>query len=606
LTESLALNMVAPFAPSRLKADIGFASHIGKRDENQDFAAACLADSNSHHGLVAALADGVGGRKGGRVAAELSVRSFIDDYLSQTEALSPQKTAGRAIESINYWIHRQGTKDENNKGMACAFTGLVIKGNRLHSFHIGDTRLYRWREGYLGQLTRDHKPEGAENSHFLTRAIGFEEVVRIDYRVHDIAPYDRLLLCSDGMHTKVSEEQINQALDARLSAEAAAQKLVDIAIGNGGDDNATVLVIDVFELPPATVKDLDATISKLPMLDPPETGQVVDEFKLEGLLADGVYSRVFRARDLKARDPNSPQAVVLLKFPKPHNLGTDTMARAAFVRETWVASRVQHIWIGGVLLLPPKRQTCLYVAQPFYVGETLEKRLERSPAISVDEGLDIAIKLSKALGSLHRVGIIHRDVKPENIILLKDGGLKLIDLGFARLPALDQPAGILPPGTNNYMAPEMFDGKWGDERSDIFALGITLYRMFVGGAFPYGESEPFTKPTLKRPVALSKRRKDIPGWIESIITQALAPDPNERFQDGFEMAFKLETGSFSARPTSLNKAYSQTYPQRPWQALSFALLILVLMLGAMQFGLVEDVSLEDIKPWLREHGFPEL
>src|SRR5690606_37447894 len=89
-------HMAVTAAPTRLKADIGFASHIGRHDDNQDFAAACLADVRSHHGLVAAVADAVGGRKGGRVAAELSVRAFIDDFLSQTEALSPQKTAGRA------------------------------------------------------------------------------------------------------------------------------------------------------------------------------------------------------------------------------------------------------------------------------------------------------------------------------------------------------------------------------------------------------------------------------------------------------------------------------------------------------------------------------
>ncbi|MDC7683126.1 protein kinase [Asticcacaulis sp. BYS171W] len=593
--------MVATATHSRLKAAVGFATHIGRREDNQDFAASCLADDGSHHGLVAALADGVGGRKGGRVAAELSVRSFIDDYLSQTEALSPQKTAGRALESINYWIFRQGEKDENVKGMSCAFTGVVIKGNRLHSFHVGDTRLYRWREGYLGQMTRDHKPQGGEDSPFLTRAIGFEEVVRIDYRIHDIFPHDRLLLCSDGVHGKVSENQINTILSERHSADDTAQKLVDLAIHNGGDDNATVLVIDIFELPPATVKDLDAAIAKLPMLDPPETGAIVDDFKLEAMLADGVYSRVFRARDLSA---TGPQSNVLLKFPKPHNLGAETMARAAFVRETWVASRVQHIWIGSVLQLPPKRQTCLYVAQPFYEGETLEKRLSRSPELSLEEGIDIATKLAKALGSLHRVGIIHRDVKPDNIILLKDGGLKLVDLGFARLPALDEKTGILPPGTNNYMAPELFEGQWGDERSDIFALGVTLHRMFTGGSYPYGEAEPFAKPVLKRPDPLTKKRKDAPGWLESLILQALAPNPDERFQDGFEMAFKLETGSYGAAPASLRKTYGA--PQRPWQIATAVLTALVLWLGAMQLGLLPGLDVEQVKAVLREHGFPDL
>ncbi|WKL58685.1 protein kinase [Asticcacaulis sp. ZE23SCel15] len=562
-------------ATTRLKAAIGYSSHIGRRSDNQDFAAACLADARSHHGLVAAVADGVGSRKGGRVAAELAVRSFIDDYLSQSEALSPQKTAGRALESINHWIHLQGIKDENLKGMACVFTGIVIKGRRLHSFHIGDTRLYRLREGAMGLLTRDHKPDGAEASNFITRAIGFDEAVRIDYRVHDVMPHDRLLLCSDGVHGKLNDTQIGNILAQRLSPDETAKKLIDLAMELGGDDNTTALIIDIFELPPATVKDLDAFISRLPMRDPPEVGEEIDGFKLEAMLSDGIYSRVFRARDL-----NEPRTVIL-KFPKPHNLQADTSARQAFVRETWVASRVQHIWIGSVLLLPPKRQTCLYVAQPYYEGETLEKRLSRKPAVSLTEGLDIAIKLAKALGSLHRAGVIHRDVKPDNIILLRDGGLKLLDLGFARLPLLDQPIGIIPPGTANYMSPEMFDGEWGNEQSDIFALGVTIYRMFSGGAFPYGESEPFTKPNLTRPDSLLKKRKDLPAWLESLIVQALAPDATERFQDGFEMAFKLESGAYAAAPTSLKQRYFERFPQRFWQLTTLILfIVLLLVLGS--------------------------
>jgi len=595
--------MAVTAAPTRLKADIGFASHIGRRDENQDFAAACLADARSHHGLVAAVADGVGGRKGGRVAAELSVRAFIDDYLSQTEALSPQKTAGRALESINYWIHRQGQKDEKLRGMSCAFTGIVLKGNRLHSFHVGDTRLYRWRDDSLGQLTRDHRPDGAEDTSFLTRAIGFEEVVRIDYRIHDVFAHDRLILCSDGLHTVLNEAQFSSVLSDRAPPELTARRLVDLALSHGADDNTTALVVDVFELPPATVQDLDAVMARLPMREPPEVRQVIDGFRLEAILADGVYSRVFRATNLKA---GSPQANVLLKFPKPQNLGAETQARAAFLRETWVASRVQHMWIGSVLLLPPKRQTCLYVAQPFYAGETLEKRLLRTPRLSADEGLDIAVKLAKALGSLHRVGVIHRDIKPENVILLKDGGLKLIDLGFARLPALDERSGLLPPGTHNYMAPELFDGNWGDERSDIFALGVTLYRLFSGGAWPYPEAEPFTRPDLKRPEALTKFRQDIPGWLESLIVQALAPEAAERFDDGFEMAFKLETGAYGTRPASLKRPFPERHPERVWQIVSAVLTLMVLELLALQSGLIPDSLIDNLRTLLRTHGFPDL
>jgi len=205
------------------------------------------------------------------------------------------------------------------------------------------------------------------------------------------------------------------------------------------------------------------------------------------------------------------------------------------------------MWIGSVLTLAHGRQTCLYVAQPFYVGETLEHRLLRMPRVRLKEGVSIATKLAKALGSLHRAGIIHRDVKPENIILMADGGLKLVDLGVARIPNLVKDD-VFVPGTPSYKAPELFTGKPGDERSDIFALGVTLYRMFTGGSYPFGEISPGETPRFKQPGRLTAKRTDLPAWLESLILQALAPNPADRFQDGFEMAFKLETGTYGAEP----------------------------------------------------------
>ena len=577
---------------SRLDIAAGFATDIGKRDENQDFAALCLEDGQRHHGAVAALADGVGGRKGGRVAAELSVRTFIDDYLGQSELLSPQKTAARALESINYWLYREGQKNENLKGMCAAFTGIVIKGRRLHSFHAGDTRLYRLRAGQLDLLTHDHKPEGPDNSPFITRAVGAEEAIRIDYGVHDIFPHDRLMLCSDGVHGFVGQAQILSLLDGRAAPEETAQKLVAQAMAHGGDDNATALVIDVIDLAPATIEDLNLAISRLPIIEPPHTNDLIDGFRLEKQLADGVYSRVFRARDMREfRTGISPH--VVLKFPKPHTIGSESSAREAFMREAWVASRVQHMWIGSVLDIAPGRQTCLYVAQPYYAGETLEHRLLRSPKITLKEGVAIATKLAKALGSLHRAGIIHRDVKPENIILTADGGFKLVDLGVARIPGIDKDS-LFVPGTPSYKAPELFDGKPGDERSDIFAMGVTLYRMFTG-AYPFGEIETGQIPRFNKPEPLTARRRDLPAWLDSVILQALAPNPADRFQDGFEMAFKLETGSHGAEPDFFRRhSWLARNQVNTWRGISLVLaLIIAALLATARF---------DFPPWV-EHAW---
>ncbi|ESQ89191.1 bifunctional protein-serine/threonine kinase/phosphatase [Asticcacaulis benevestitus] len=593
------MNPTPPTSPdSKLDIAAGFASDIGKRDENQDFAALCLEDGQRLHGAVAALADGVGGRKGGRVAAELSVRTFIDDYLGQSELLSPRKTAARALESINYWLFREGQKNENLKGMCAAFTGVVIKGRRLHSFHAGDTRLYRLRAGQLELLTQDHKPEGADGSSFITRAVGAEEAIRIDYGAHDIFPHDRLMLCSDGVHGFVSQTQILALLDARTSPDETAQKLVSMALAHGGDDNATAMVIDVIDLPPATIEDLNLAIAKLPMIEPPHTGETIDGFRLDRQLADGIYSRVFRARDMREfRTGVSPH--VVLKFPKPHTIGSESSARSAFMREAWVASRVQHMWIGSVLDIAPGRQSCLYVAQPYYAGETLEHRLSRAPKIRLEEGVAIATKLAKALGSLHRAGIIHRDVKPENIILMPEGGFKLVDLGVARIPGIDKDS-LFVPGTPSYKAPELFDGKPGDERSDIFAMGVTLYRLFTGGAYPFGEIETGQTPKFSKPELLTSRRGDLPAWLDSLILQALAPNPQDRFRDGFEMAFKLETGAHGAEPDFFRKhSWLGRNQIGIWRGVSlFLALVIVAMLLTSRYHIVLPPWVMDALRWI--------
>ena len=596
------------YAKMHLNIATGFATETGRRHDNQDFAALCLDEAHGAHGAVAAIADGLGGMKGGRVAAELTVRTFIDDYLGQSDLLSPRKTASRALESINYWLHREGTKNETLKGLSCAFTGVVIKGRRLHVFHVGDTRMWRLREGVLTQLTRDHKPEGAEQTSYITRAIGREEAVRIDYMAFDVAPHDRLLLTSDGVHGFLSAAQISAILEQRSSPDETARHLVASAIGHHSDDNATALLIDVIDLAPATIEDLTAAIAELPLIDPPKVGDIVDGFRMERMLADGVYSRVFRAHDI--RDNRQGAQNVLIKFPKPHTIGSEKAARVAFMREAWVASRVQHIWIGAVLALPPGRQTCLYIAQPYYVGETLERRLRRAPKIGLNEGVSIATRLAKAIGSLHRAGIIHRDVKPENIILLNGGGLKLVDLGVARIPGMDKGGldkdGVFVPGTPAYKAPEQFEAKGraqaaGDERTDIFALGVTLYRMFAGGAFPYGEIEPGATPKFSRPERLTHLRPDLPAWLESLILQAIAPDPADRFRDGFEMAFKLETGTYGAEPDfAFRHSWLGRHQVGLWRSATALLLAaLIGVLSAAAMGV-------EIGPVLRDWGHQAL
>ena len=557
-----------------LQVRVGFVSETGKRASNEDYVAACLGQAGTFgRDIVAAVADGVGGHNGGREAAELTVRTFLDAYYSLPETLGVRRVASRALESANSWIHAQGRVDPRLGNMSCAFSAMILSRRTCHVIHIGDTRAYRLSEGRLELLTKDHVAGRGDLAHVLSRAIGFEEFARFDYASIGLRQHDRLLICSDGVHGVLSDHRLQELLGERTPPEESARTLVDAALAAGSSDNATALVLDVVDLPPADRNELTHAIETLPILELPSSGDTVDDFVLEEMLSDGRYSRLFKATDKRQNRK------LVLKFPHPR-VASEGSYRLAFVREAWVAARVRSLWIGEIVELEAGRQTRLYSVMPLYEGETLEQRLNRSPQLSLTEGIGIATKLARAVATLHRAGIIHRDIKPDNVILLGSGGLRLVDLGVARVPLLeDFPAEDIP-GTASYMAPELFNGHAGDEFSDLYALGVTVYRLFTS-AYPYGEIEPFSRPRFGKPAPLSRYRPDLPAWLDAVIGKALHVDPAQRFGDVIEFAHELENGAMWAKPAvATRRSLYERNPLVFWKILSAGLVITIAVLLA--------------------------
>jgi serine/threonine protein phosphatase PrpC len=560
-----------------VRAGVGFASETGPRQRNEDFAGAVFGWElpQPRGDVVAAIADGIGGAKGGRVAAETAVRGFLDGFCDLPETLEVRRAGAKVLDALNGWIFSQGQRDDKLAGMGCTFTALVLRGRIAHVLHVGDTRVYRLRGDRLACLTVDHVREaGTARSTILNRALGVETEIRLDYATQPMARHDRFLLCSDGVHGFLRTEAMVDILCQRSASEDSARALVAAALDAGSTDNCTALVIDVVDLPTAESADIGAVILQLPLIPVPVDGETVDGFVLKVLVSDGRYTRLFGAVDeVEGGD-------VVLKFPKPQVAAVATI-RAAFVREAWVGARDYSPWVGRTIELPPGRQTCLYTVMPLYQGELLETRLSRRPAIGLEEGRNIAIKLARGAGALHRAGIIHRDIKPDNVILEAEGSLKLIDLGVVRVPGMEDfpPEDI--PGTQGYMAPEMFGGEPGNESTDIYALGVTLFRAFTG-EFPYGNPDAAERPRRDRPKPLSILRPDLPAWLERALGRAIAIDPAERFRDMNELAMEMETGP--ARPPLMARrppTFYERAPVRFWQGVS-ALLALALLLALLR------------------------
>lgn len=558
----------------------GFCSDTGKRSGNEDYVAVMRGEPG--FGVVAALADGVGGHLGGRVAAELSVRGFIDGYLGQSPLLGVRAAAGRALDPLNRWVHAIGRSDPALEAMACTFTALILRGRHAHVVHVGDSRLYRLRDGVLHCLTTDHVLDRRGLSHVLTRAVGLGEELAAAWDVSPVRQADRFLLCSDGVHGSLRDRQL-LALLGQGDCDTASAALVRAALDAGSTDNVTACVLEVSSLPPPDQGDIETALSGLPLAGDVQAGQVIDGFRLERLLSEGRDFRVFLARD-----EIRPELPCVLKLARPASAGDparQVLASQALAREAWIGARVRSPWLGEGIEVPPERRSVLYLAMPFYAGETLEQRLRRAPRLSLAEGLGIGIRLGRAVAALHRAGVIHRDIKPENVILT-GGGLRLIDLGVARLARLEAPDAThssgTPPGTASYRAPEMLAGtEAGSEATDQFALGVTLFRAFTG-AYPYGEVEPFSHPRFGTPASLMKARPDLPPWLDPILSQAVAVSPGARFGDVIELIFALEHGAERAvvAPAGPRPLFERD-PLRAWKTLCAGLALLLLLALAL-------------------------
>jgi serine/threonine protein phosphatase PrpC len=555
-----------------VRASVGFASKTGPRKANEDFAGAVSGNDlpEPRQEVIAAIADGIGGAKGGRVAAETAVRGFLDGFCDLPETMEVQRAGAKIVSALNGWINTIGRQDPKLAGMGCTLTALVLRGRVAHLLHVGDTRAYRLSGSRLTCLTTDHvRQDGGRRSHTLNRALGVEAEVRLDYATQPVTLHDRFLLCSDGVHGFLTDQSIADILRERSAPEDTAGALVGAALQSGSTDNCTALVMDVVALPTAGSADISAAILRLPVIPAPIRGETIDGFVLKALISEGRYSRLFGAED------EIEGGTVALKFPKPQMASVDAY-RAAFVREAWVGARVHNPWVGRVIELPPGRQTCLYTVMPLYQGELLETRLSRSPALGLEEGRNITVKLARAVAALHRAGIIHRDIKPDNVILEGGGSLKLIDLGVVRVPGLEEfpPENI--PGTAAYMAPEMFAGEPGNEATDVYALGVTMFRAFAG-EFPYGNVDATAPPRRSRAKDLSTLRPDLPAWLEAVLARAIAVDPARRFDDMVEFALVMEAGPARA-PAEIRRPRTlyERAPLQVWQGIAALLAVALL------------------------------
>lgn len=553
---------------SQLRVSVGNASLTGPRPRNEDFCGVVTPEGEvlETKGVLAAVADGVGGAAAGREAAEYTVRGLLSDYYATPDTWSINKALEAVCEALNRWLISHAAARRELAGMATTLSALVMRGNRWHSCHIGDSRIYLLRDGALNRLSEDHVWDHPEMRHVLKRAVGLDAHLVLDLGDGELQAGDVFLIASDGVWGALGDRAIAQILAAQADAQEAASELAMSAVGRGAQDNCTALVLRVEQVPEANLRDRLSGGLKLPLPPRLKPGQQLDGLVVEELLHESRVTLLYRVRDERTGER--------LVMKTLRNDAADEEARNALIHEEWLAKRAISHYFPQVVERADRAH--LYYLMTWHEGQTLQAMLDRGHRFSIAELGQVGMRLLKGIATLHRQGVLHRDIKPDNLHQGQDGRLRILDLGVAASDGVNLQE-INNPGTPSYMAPELFAGEPASVSSDLYAAGVTLYQMLTR-KYPYGEIEPFQKPRFGDPMSPLRYRPDIPQWLEAVVLKAVARDAQDRFETAEEFLLALEYGAQKPLRTPRKMPLLQRDPHLPLKLLALASIALNLLL----------------------------
>lgn len=541
-----------------LSTTSGYSSLTGPRPRNEDFCGLVTPEGTdlATKGILVAVADGVGGQQGGREASEYTVRGLLADYYATPDTWSPPRALDTVLKAQNRWLMAQGAVRRELAGMATTLSAVVLLGSRYYTAHIGDSRIYLRRAGELLRLTSDHVWEHPDMQHVLKRAIGLDARLALDLGDGELCAGDVFLLASDGVWNTLGDARIDALLRQYRDPQAAATALAQGALDHGAQDNCTAVIVRVDSIQQASLRDrLAAGRALLPPLRL-KPGEEIDGLRVEVLLHESRVTLLYRVLD-----PATGQRGVLKTLRAD---ACDREAQNALIYEEWLARRVTSHHFPQVV--NHERRTHLYYLMSWHEGATLRQMLERGQRIAVGDAVQIALDLLRGVAALHRLGIVHRDIKPDNVHIGQDGRLRILDLGVAASDAEGEGecfGEINNPGTPSYMAPELLGGAHAAAATvtgDLYAVGVTLYELLTR-KYPYGEIEPFQHPKFGDPVTPLRYRADIPEWLEAVLLKAIARDVQDRFETAEEFTLALERGALRPLRTPRRMPLMQRDPQ---------------------------------------------
>ncbi|HYF36311.1 MAG TPA: bifunctional protein-serine/threonine kinase/phosphatase [Prosthecobacter sp.] len=475
-----------------------------------------FAVRSSGETIVAVLSDGAGVGEPAREAAERAVRAVVENYDAKPRSWAPQRALREFTRLINRTLYQESMARFDRVEMVATLAAAVIEGDRLYGVNIGDSRVCLLRSGQYRQLSSDHVDTSRRN--LLTRALGLESDVEPHVFDAELRDGDQIFLCSDGITNHLSPT----ALAAAAARHSSARSIVHEARSKAAPetmDDMTAIVLDV-----AQTGKLRAMNERTLMI--PETlrkGESIDGFQLMRSFQNS--DRVWLAEKDGMR--------VVLKFAPREAIDSEAHLNA-FTRETWNATRLDAPCL--VRAYEPAVQSARYYVMEFVDAPNLASVLQ-ARRLSVDSAIALGVFLCEAGRALLRHDLVHGDIKPENILCVGDYAklsFKLVDIGSAaEIFSVSSRA-----GTPSYLAPERFHQAPISERTEIFAIGVTVYQALTG-TLPYGEIERFQTPHFSPPKRPAKLNPNIPGWLDALIMRAIERKPERRYQHFSELAYNV-------------------------------------------------------------------
>ena len=549
---------------SSLQLDFAQLSDAGRKAENQDTVGARFPEGAAltTKGVAIAIADGVSTSDAARQASQTAITGFLTDYYATPDTWRTGQSANRVIQSLNRYLWSQSQNSVRQEGYLTTLSIIVIKGDKLFTFHVGDSRIYRLRAGQLELLTRDHTQKIDRRTTYLSRAMGADLNLEVDMQTYEVELGDVFMLSTDGLHDWVDHKTVETLLNQQSDLQALCDTLYQTAMNAGCDDNISVQLARVEQLGASSQADAVTVLSRLPFAPLLDVGKSIDGLTVEKIMHESERSQVYLVKTPDGKN-------LVMKTPSV-NYEDDPAYIERFVQESWIGARISNRHIVRVVE-PPQPRSCLYYLTEYIPGPTLSQVIKERAPLEVSDAVELAEQLVTGIRALHRKDTLHQDLKPDNVVLGTQGAC-LIDFGSCWVAGIQEMGSAITPdhilGTLDYSAPEYRYGGRTGPRSDQFSIAVLVYEMLTGKR-PYGEAygkamalNQFQKLSYRSALQYNPL---VPIWLDRALEKALQIQPAQRYDALSEWLKDLQ------RPnpnwlTAKHKPLMERHPERVWKA----------------------------------------